>query len=147
MPEKFDITVENKLITDKRDINVYHHASGSAHIISFYSSITIPFGTIEEDDYLHISVVSGPGNLWKDYLIALPSWINFEFSTEGKITLSHSGARTLLNVPPGPPTWQLKMTRQTGIIHKQTPVHVTIGDYDREANLKIQDTNKNIGRI
>jgi hypothetical protein len=125
------ITVENKLINEKRDINVYHHSTRSAHIISYNSSITLPLRTVGEDDYLHISVVSGPGNLWKDCLIGLPSWANFEFATEAKITLTHSNdtKRTLLKIPPGPPTWQLKMTRPNGCTKKDNiEDNVTVGD-------------------
>jgi hypothetical protein len=124
MTENLDIavTVENKLISEKRDINVYHHSTRSAHIISHNSSITLPLRTDGEDDYLHISVVSGPGNLWKDCMIGLPSWANFEFASEGKLTLTHSSdaKRTLLKIPPGPPTWQLKMTRPNGCKKKES---------------------------
>jgi hypothetical protein len=105
------ITVENKLKKEKRDLNVYHQSTRSAHIISHNSSITLPLRTVEEDDFLHISLIRGPGNLWKSCLIDLPSWSDFEFSLEGKVTLTHSGDRTLLKIPPGPPKWELKMTR------------------------------------
>jgi hypothetical protein len=111
MAKILDITVENKLITEKRDINIYHHATGSAYIISHNSSISLPLGTVEEGDYLHISLVSGPGNLWSDCSIDLPVWVDFEFSSEGKLTLTHSGERALLKIPPGPSTWQLRITR------------------------------------
>jgi len=137
MTEHFDftITVENKLIKEKRDINVYHHSTRSAHIISHNSSITLPLRTVGEDDYLHISIVSGPGNLWKDCLIGLPSWANFEFASEGKLTLTHSSdaKRTLLKIPPGPPTWQLKMTRPNGYTKKDNKKeNITVGDDGRE---------------
>ena len=77
MLQETGITVKNKLIREKRDINVYHQATRSAHIISRNSSITLPLGTSEKEDYLHISVISGPGNLWKNCLIDLPSWADF----------------------------------------------------------------------
>ena len=133
MTENLDIaiTVENKLIKEKRDINVYHHSTRSAHIISHNSSITLPLKTVEKDDYLHISVVSGPGSLWKDCLIGLPSWANFEFASEGKLTLTHSDdpKRTLLKIPPGPPAWQLKMTRPNGCKKKECEEkNVIVGD-------------------
>lgn len=128
MAETFDIKVENKLRKEKRGINVYHHSSSSAHIISFDSSIKIPLNTVEEDDYLHISVVSGPGNLWQACFIIIPSWADFEFSTEVKVALTHSGSRTTLKIQPGPPTWQLKMTRPTKSCSTQTADHIIIGD-------------------
>jgi hypothetical protein len=130
MPEEVDITVENKLIKEKRDINVYHQSTRGAHIISRSSSITLPLRTVEEEDYLHISVIIGPGNLWKHCLLDLPSWADFEFSSEAKTTLTHSGDRILLKIPPGPPTWQLKMTMPNDLspIGPLTGDHVTVGD-------------------
>ncbi len=113
MPEEINITitVQNKLKKEKRDLNVYHQSTRSAHIISHNSSITLPLRTVEEDDFLHISVVTGPGHLRQNCLIELPAWANFEFSSEGKVTLTHSGDRTSLKIPPGPPKWELKITR------------------------------------
>lgn len=128
MPEPIDITIENKLNKEKRGINVYHHATRSAHIISYDSSITLPFETDGEDDYLHISVVSGPGNLWKECFADLPVWADFELSTEGKVTLTHSENRTVLKIPPGPPTWQLKITRPSNV---NAPLKQTVRLYNR----------------
>ncbi|NIN22136.1 MAG: hypothetical protein GTO45_28610, partial [Candidatus Aminicenantes bacterium] len=48
MPEGIDMTVRNNLATEKRDLNVYHHATRSAYMISHNNSITIPLGTIED---------------------------------------------------------------------------------------------------
>jgi hypothetical protein len=127
MPKVIGITIENKLRKEKRGINVYHHATRSAHIVSYDSSITIPFETDREDDYLHISMVSGPGNLWKDCLADLPTWADFELSAEGKVTLNHSEKRTLVKIPAGPPTWQLKITRPPGV-NGTTEDTVTMGN-------------------
>jgi hypothetical protein len=49
MPEGIDITVRNKLVTEKRDLNIYHHSKRSAYMISHCNSITIPLGTIEDN--------------------------------------------------------------------------------------------------
>jgi len=116
MSQAIDILVENKLVKDKRGINVYHHSSRSAHLISHNSSITLPLETSEKDDYLHISLVSGPGNFWKNCVMVLPSWLDFEFVTEGKLAVTHRGGTTRLLVPPGPPNWQLKMKQPNGIL-------------------------------
>lgn len=131
MSVEVDIIVENKLIKEKRDIHVYHQSTRSAHIISRSSSITLPLKSVMEDDYLYISVVRGPGNLWKESVIDLPSWADFEFSLEGKAVITHSGKRTLLKVPPGPPTWQLKMMRpdESPIVQKSD--HIIIGEDDK----------------
>jgi hypothetical protein len=128
--KQVDITVRNKLIKEKRDINVYHHSDRSAHIVSCNSSITRSIKPVEADDYLHISVVTGPGIL-KDYCVLdLPSFVNFRFSLPGEMTLIHSGERILVRIPPGPPLWEVKMTlpkrlSTTGSIADD---HVTVTD-------------------
>lgn len=122
MPEEIEMTVENKLITEKRDLNVYHHTTQSAHIISHNSSITLPLAANGEKDYLQISVVKGPGYLEKYCLIDIPSWFDFNFICKESVTgisITHShepgGARTILKIPPGPPAWELKITRPTSL--------------------------------
>jgi len=126
MKDTFHITVDNKLKEEKRDLNVYQHSHKGAHIISYNSSITLPLGTAEED-YLHISVVSGPGNMWKECVVNIPTWVDFLFSAAGKVTVRHTGGRMLLTIPPGPPTWQLKITRPEGNHHRQISENITIG--------------------
>jgi hypothetical protein len=128
MPKGIKMIVQNKLITEKRDLNVYHHSTRSAYMISHGNSITIPLGTVEDGDYLHLSIVSGPGSMEKDCWIDIPSWCDFTVSGLGNGDLSHSGDRTLLKIPPGPPVWQLKITSPGGLLNVQTPVHITIGD-------------------
>jgi len=130
MKKEFDITVENKLIEEKRYINVYHRSTRSAHIISYNSSITLPMGTLEENDYLYISAARSHGNLWKACSIDVPSWADFEFTSEGKVTIAHShdADRIIFKVPPGPPTWQLKMTQSTAAFIRKPSDHVIIGD-------------------
>ena len=118
MAKKLDITIENRLVIEKRDMNIYHNATRSAHMIGYDSSITLPFKPIIEDDYLYISIVSGPGQLVNKSVVNLPSWIDFEFLSEGKITVSHLSDRTLLIIPPGLPGWQLKLTRSLTNIKK-----------------------------
>jgi len=104
------ITIENKLIIERRDINVYHHSTCSAHLISSNSLIALPLTTIETNDYLYFSVVSGPGSMEHQSVVNLPSWLNFEFLSEGKLTVQHADERILLRIPPGLPVWQLKLT-------------------------------------
>lgn len=109
--KQVDITIRNKLIKEKRDVNVYHHCNRSSHIISCNSSIKRGIKTVDENDYLHISVASGPGHLKNHCVLDIPSFVDFKFSLNGEeITLVHAGERMLLRVPPGPPVWQLKMT-------------------------------------
>lgn len=117
MVKEIDITIKNKLTAGERDIQVFHHSTRSAHIISHNSSVTLPLRNAGENDYLSISVVKGPGYLWTACVIGLPSWVDFDFSTEGNLAVTHSGnsKRTLLKIPPGPPTWELKITRSVGM--------------------------------
>ena len=117
MVKEIDITVKNKLTAGERDIHVYHHSTHSAHIISHNSSITLPLGNSNENDYIHISVVKGPGYLWAACVVGLPTWADFDLSSEGNLTITHSvnANRTLLKISPGPPTWELKITRPPGL--------------------------------
>lgn len=128
MLKEINVTVENKLEVEKRDLNVYHRFSKSVHMISYNSFVTLPLRSAVEDDYLHISIVSGPGPLEGKCMVNLPSWIDFEFSPGGDVAVSHSGNRTVLKIPPGPPVWQLKMTRSTTSFVKQPSDRITIGD-------------------
>jgi hypothetical protein len=128
MSEGIEMIVRNKLLAKKRDLTVYHHSNRGAYMISHNSSITIPLGTIEDGDYLHISIVSGPGNLEKDCWLDIPSWCNFTVSALGNGGITHSSERTLLTIPPGPPVWQLKITRPSGPLTVQTTDHITVGE-------------------
>ena len=128
MKKEIDITVENKLTTEKRDLNIYHHSGKSSHIIGHNSSITLPLKTVSEDDYMHISVACGPGRLTRKSVISLPSWVDFECSSEGHLAVTHSGERMLLKIPPGPPTWQLKMIRPVTIPTNRHTDLVTVSE-------------------
>ncbi len=134
MPDGINITVCNKLDTEKRDLNVYHHAKRSAYMISHGNSITIPLGTFEDDDYLHLSIVSGPGSMEKDCRINIPSWCDFTISGLGNGGITHSGNRTSLRIPPGPPVWQLKITRSSGTVKTPIEDYVIIGDSEHKLN-------------
>ena len=135
MKQEIEMTIQNKLAVGERDINVFHRSSRSAHIISHNSSVTLPLRNTGEKDYLFISVVKGPGYLWVDCVISLPAWVDFDFSSEGKLAVSHSGnaERILLKIPPGPPTWELKISQPAGL-PSTTPLpvvpaeHVAISD-------------------
>jgi hypothetical protein len=85
MPKIIKITVENKLIMEKRHLNVYHHSTGRAHIISHNCTIILPLRKVSEDDYLHISVVRGPGCLKNGCLLHVPSWVDVVIFAEGKV--------------------------------------------------------------
>jgi hypothetical protein len=128
MAKEINVTIENKLVMEQRDMNVYHHSTRSAHLIGHNSSITLPLRLAVEGDYLHISIVSGPGNLENKSVINLPAWADFELSSDGKLTAIHSGDRTLLKIPPGPPTWQLKLTPSVTSIIKKPSDRIIIGD-------------------
>ena len=128
MTKAISVTIENKLVMEKRDMNVYHHSTRSAHLISHNNAVTLPLRVSLDDDFLHISVVSGPGHLTNKSILNLPAWADFEFSTQGNIVVSHTGERTLLKIPPGPSTWQLRMTRAIDSLSNQGVDRVTVGD-------------------
>lgn len=128
MPQAIDIIVKNNLIMEKRGLNVYHHSDKSAHIISPDGSIRVPLTADKGGDYLHISAVRGPGPLLRGCVLDIPSWAEFEFSLEGKVTISHKNERTILRIPPGPPAWQLKIAGQAGTSSRQQPDYISVGD-------------------
>lgn len=130
MQQLTNITLVNKLRKEKRDINVYHQGTRSAHIISSDSSISFPLGTVKEDDYLHISLVRGPGNMWLECVVDVPFWADFELSHEGHATMKHRGRRVLVIIPPGPPTWQIKLTRPRELPGIPGEDQVRVGDLD-----------------
>lgn len=101
-------------------------------MISPGSSITIPLKSVIEDDYLHISIVSGPGCLEGSCVVNLPSWIDFELSSAGDAATTHSGDRTLLKIPPGLPKWQLRITHSLSSFINQSSDRVIIGDNHQE---------------
>jgi hypothetical protein len=142
MTGEFNIKVENKLVKEKRDISVYNHFTRSAHIISDNSNIILPLGTVEQGDYLHISAVRGPGDLRNVCWINLPSWTDFEFSIERKITVTHTYwcgiSRLLIKIPPGPPAWQLKVTRPPKTIGTTVDNYVIIGDDELDRPRKVR---------
>ncbi len=132
MVKEINITMHNKLLLEKRDMTVYHHATRSAHMISCNSSITLPLLTVMEDDYLHISIVRGPGRLEGVCIVSLPSWVDFEISSADDVAVAHSGDRTWLKIPPGEPVWQLKLTRSFSSITDQPSGFITVGDNNLE---------------
>ncbi len=109
------IIVDNRLNTEKRAVSVYHHATRGAHLISHSSSFTFPLESSTRNDYLHISIIRGPGRLECDCAVAVPLGMDFEYSGEGKVRINHRGKDIILAIPAGPPVWQLKLTRPNGL--------------------------------
>lgn len=124
------LKILNQLVSEKRDINVYLHSNRSAFILSYNNSISLPLSINDKGDYLHISIVSGPGNLEKDCIINLPIIADFKFFSQGNFSIIHTQGRTLLEIPPGPPLWQLKIkyTLEISKSIKNTSDYITIGD-------------------
>ena len=128
MARDVSLVVENRLVAEKRDINVYHSKSATAHMISFDSSVKVSLGLGVEGDYLHVSVVSGPGRLQLETWVQLPGWLDFEYSGEGNIAVARSGGRIHIKIPPGLPGWSVKMTRPTDEGFVQRLPVIVVGD-------------------
>lgn len=133
VPKQVNITIKNKLRKERRDISVYHHSNRSAHIISSNSTFTHGVKSVNENDYLHLSVVSGPGYLREACVLDFPSFMNLHFWSSGEFAFVHLDDRILLRIPPGPPTWQLKMTVSTrlSVVDPETGCQVVVGDGDQ----------------
>jgi len=104
-----NFTVRNNLKLEKREINVYHHSSRTSHIISYNQALSHDLKLVDENDYLHVSVVRGPGRLKNPCIVELPSFMNFRFKAAGEVSLHHSNRSIHLHIPPGPPVWELDM--------------------------------------
>lgn len=128
MTKQMKLTIENRIAIGRRDMNIYHHFTRSAHMISFDSSITLPLRTITDGDYLHISIVSGPGRLESSCIVDLPSWIDFELYSKGDVKIVHTSNRILVKIPPCFPIWQLKMTRSLSSLSHYPSDYIAIGD-------------------
>ena len=129
MSSSVRVMVENRLVTERRDLNVYHSCSATAHMISFDSSVTVSLGLGVEGDYLHVSVVGGPGRLRLETWVQLPGWLDFEYSGEGKIAVVRSGDCIYIKIPPGLPGWSIKMTRPTDEGFVQRLPVIAVGDH------------------
>jgi hypothetical protein len=128
MTEGINITVQNKLIMEKRDLNVYHHSTRSAYIISHSNSVPICMGNFEGGDFLLLSIVRGPGRMEKDCWISFPSWCFFAVSTLNDGDIFHSGDRLLVRIPAGPPLWQIKLALPLDHKNSKTDNFVVFGD-------------------
>lgn len=104
------IQFENNLLIEKRDMNVYHRGSRGTHFISHGSSVEIPLRTVDEEDYINLSVAVGPGFMERSSIVDLPSWLDYEFRSERQFSSSRSGDRILLKISAGLPEWKLKLT-------------------------------------
>jgi len=108
MTKEREIIIQNKLIAENCDINIYHCQSGSAHLISCSSTVKFMLSCLE-DDFLHISLVRGQGNLEHTFHFYLPQWIDFDFYHIQGLSLKNYGTMYILKVPPGIPGWELRV--------------------------------------
>ena len=128
MAEKTDIIFENNLLIEKRDLNVYHRKSKGVHFISRGSSVSVPLHAASENDFINLSVAVGPGYMERQNIVDLPSWLNYEFQSEGKFAAIRTGDRTLLKIPAGLPEWKLKLTLSASNL-RQDRDRVIISDH------------------
>jgi hypothetical protein len=113
-------------------MNVYHHALKSTHMISHNSSITLPLMPVVANDYIYISLVSGPGHIKNKCLVNLPSWLDFEFlAAAGKVKVTRSRRRTLVKIPPGLPDWEIKLTCPFSLFNRRRG-RVTVSEDPQE---------------
>lgn len=127
MKKTTHIHFENNLLVEKRNMNVYHRGSRGTHFISHGSSVEIPLRTIDESDYINLSVAVGPGFMERRNIVDLPSWINYEFTSERQFSAIRSGDRILLKISAGLPEWKLKLTLPASHL-KPSKDRVTISD-------------------
>jgi hypothetical protein len=118
------IEVKNNFKRGKRGIIVHDSSKKQDWIVPWEKNalgdttqeFDFPGGT---DDYLVIAVTPGAGDL-KWCKAELPAALPFIFIPGGMekigILTSSDGERTTLRIPPGSPTWQLKIRQPTQIM-------------------------------
>jgi hypothetical protein len=131
MEDKTDILIENNLVVEKRDLNVYHRADRGVHLIGSGSSCLLSLRTFHTQDYITLSVAIGPGYMERKNVIDLPSWLNYEFLSEGRFAVRHSGNRTFLAFPAGLPEWKLKLSLSPSQ-RNLSACRVTVSDDNQE---------------
>ncbi len=110
MKKTINLHFENNLLIEKRNMNVYHGIDRATHFISHGSFVKIPLRTVDENDYINLSVAVGPGFMERSSFVDLPSWLNYEFRSEREFSAIQSGGRILLKTSAGLPEWKLKLT-------------------------------------
>jgi hypothetical protein len=136
LTEPVGITIRNNLNKEKREISVYHHSRRMSHIVSHNRSLNHILESMDKGDYIQVSVVSGPGHLNHTCILVLPSFLDFTFSATGDVTIEHFNQRLMLKIPPGPPTWEIKMSLPSRSIftHSHGNKIITIGDGEKLPN-------------
>ncbi len=129
------ILIHNKLehrLKRKNNALVYYHDSEKANrIVSAKSNGHCVLA--EPGDYIAIKVAPGHGEL-EQCPVVLPETMDFEFIPGEKCNilisqLTHEGSkRTVLTIPEGLPTWELKLIYATNAIKYGKDDNVTIGD-------------------
>lgn len=115
MNKKHKILVENNMIIERREINIYHHSRTRTFLHNYDNAVAIDLKSTDEFDYIHLSIVKGPWNLQNECLIKFPDKLDLELSTNnlhGCIHFIQSGHKTLLKIPPGSPNWEVKIRNQ-----------------------------------
>ena len=104
------IMIKNKLIREKKDLAVYHHASKSAHIVNCNSSIYINLSKRLTTDYLHLTQITGNEQFTADCYLSLPSWLDYTVESDKKLEATQHGGHTVLRLPSGFDQWKIKIS-------------------------------------
>ncbi len=139
MPQQIEITVMNRLLSEKRSLNGYIHAGKSAYIISPGNGKTVRLSSHRSGDYLHLSIAGSPGDFAEDCWINLPSQLNFSLSNMGNAAVVQTGRRTLIKIPPGPLLWQLKISCMDDNIRQNATSRIIVGDSKNKPDFELDD--------
>lgn len=131
MSKTTDIIIENNLVEEKRGLNVYHRQDRSIHLIGCGNAYTVSLIPLDGNDYIHLSVAVGSGIMEQHNVIDLPSWLNYEFLSEGRFAVRHDSGRTCLNIPAGLPEWKLKLSLPQCRLHQEQG-RVTVSEKFRQ---------------
>lgn len=113
MTKTKQFTIVNRLDRERRNIALYQHASGRGFLIGHGGSVSVEINCKGSDDYLHLSVSKGPGPLQRGCRVTLPGWLDFSFKGGQGVTgisFKHKGKAIDIDIPPGPPDWEIKIS-------------------------------------
>jgi hypothetical protein len=132
MREILYFKIENLLKFEKREIKVSHHSAAKEVTLGYEVSTSNNFGLLPAGgDHLLVEIV-GAGALNRNCWVKLPKKGNVMFIPEENqyIECINTNEDIFMKIPPGPPTWKLKITRPSGLSVPGKPIedNVTISD-------------------
>jgi hypothetical protein len=132
MTDGMSIVIRNNLISEKRDLNVYHHSTRSAYIVSHKNEVSIRLEKFAKGDFLDLSIVRGPGSMENECWMRVPSGCVFSIRNMSDSDTVYTDECIWVRFPPGPPLWQLKLAQPLNNNITDKKEYIIIGDLEHK---------------